>query len=465
MERIRHCLLIERHQDLGDIIPYASQCNCFINYLVIAWLTITIRSWRALVPAPGHHLHTTLVVLLSLWRSDTPACPTASAPDAPLTNTACSFPQFCKAQEWLLLPPQREKHRSRETQEQSTVLKVWAEGVVLLTDSCFLSQEMNMIHCKDYFDKLLLISTIPRLTGQVMKIKAQVFLEMRLDPVSALVYQSSDQEVSVSLPWQFPLRSYWSWEACEPDSEGYFPLCFALSIKYLMSNICGNPRKMILSLCQNWCGILVANGHLQSLQLPLKRLQSLGWFCCKLSAPLHPVASYVAQSKGCVTPDLTSLLWASVVVMHKCIICAFEISGRWSRESIYTTLLPGHSCGPGAPTSWETHRLEPYSGAFYETKIPMGSSAYSPLDRFIRANPHRKIGIRRRNPQRPCSAENEADEQIKWLTSMSDTFLNTDFYEDELVLESTEYEMLLPKIMLRLTGFFPTFCFCSNDTF
>lgn len=33
----------------------------------------------------------------------------------------------------------------------------------------------------------------------------------------------------------------------------------------------------------------------------------------------------------------------------------------------------------------------------------------------------------------------EADQQIKSLTPMSDTFLNTDFYEDELVLKSTEY--------------------------
>lgn len=33
----------------------------------------------------------------------------------------------------------------------------------------------------------------------------------------------------------------------------------------------------------------------------------------------------------------------------------------------------------------------------------------------------------------------EADQQIKWLTPKSDSFLNTDFYEDELVLESTEY--------------------------
>ncbi|XP_063015616.1 cytosolic phospholipase A2 epsilon-like [Melospiza melodia melodia] len=47
----------------------------------------------------------------------------------------------------------------------------------------------------------------------------------------------------------------------------------------------------------------------------------------------------------------------------------------------------------------------------------MGSSAYSPLDRFIRANPHRKIGIRRRNPQRPCSAENEPEvPQLRWLS-------------------------------------------------
>lgn len=31
----------------------------------------------------------------------------------------------------------------------------------------------------------------------------------------------------------------------------------------------------------------------------------------------------------------------------------------------------------------------------------------------------------------------EVDQQIKWLAPMSDTFLNTDLYEDELVLEST----------------------------
>lgn len=31
------------------------------------------------------------------------------------------------------------------------------------------------------------------------------------------------------------------------------------------------------------------------------------------------------------------------VAQNKCIICAFEISGRWSHESIYTTLLPSHS--------------------------------------------------------------------------------------------------------------------------
>ncbi|KAM6205313.1 cytosolic phospholipase A2 epsilon-like [Sarcoramphus papa] len=47
----------------------------------------------------------------------------------------------------------------------------------------------------------------------------------------------------------------------------------------------------------------------------------------------------------------------------------------------------------------------------------MGSSAYSPLDRFIRANPHRKIGMRRRNHERPHSAEDEPEvPQLCWLT-------------------------------------------------
>ncbi|XP_050191262.1 cytosolic phospholipase A2 epsilon-like [Myiozetetes cayanensis] len=47
----------------------------------------------------------------------------------------------------------------------------------------------------------------------------------------------------------------------------------------------------------------------------------------------------------------------------------------------------------------------------------MGSSAYSPLDRFIRANPHRKIGIRRRNHEKPYSTEDELEvPQLCWLT-------------------------------------------------
>ncbi|XP_017661880.1 PREDICTED: cytosolic phospholipase A2 epsilon-like [Lepidothrix coronata] len=47
----------------------------------------------------------------------------------------------------------------------------------------------------------------------------------------------------------------------------------------------------------------------------------------------------------------------------------------------------------------------------------MGSSAYSPLDRFIRANPHRKVGIRRRNHERPYSTEDELEvPQLCWLT-------------------------------------------------
>ncbi|XP_039561093.1 cytosolic phospholipase A2 epsilon-like [Passer montanus] len=47
----------------------------------------------------------------------------------------------------------------------------------------------------------------------------------------------------------------------------------------------------------------------------------------------------------------------------------------------------------------------------------MGSSAYSPLDRFIRANPHRKIGISRRNHERSYSAENEPEvPQLCWLS-------------------------------------------------
>lgn len=75
------------------------------------------------------------------------------------------------------------------------------------------------------------------------------------------------------------------------------------------------------------------------------------------------------------------------VALNKCIICAFEISGRWSHESNYTTLLPGHSWLENTVVQehlpagrYRLEQLEPYSSAFYETKILMGS-AYSPLVR------------------------------------------------------------------------------------
>ncbi|XP_030308087.1 cytosolic phospholipase A2 epsilon-like [Calypte anna] len=47
----------------------------------------------------------------------------------------------------------------------------------------------------------------------------------------------------------------------------------------------------------------------------------------------------------------------------------------------------------------------------------MGSSACSPLDQFIQANPQRKIGIRRKNHERLHSAEDEAEvPRLCWLT-------------------------------------------------
>lgn len=74
------------------------------------------------------------------------------------------------------------------------------------------------------------------------------------------------------------------------------------------------------------------------------------------------------------------------MVQDEHIICTFDISGRWSYESNYTTLIPCLSWLENSAvqeqlpavrhTDWTS-----ISVAFYETEILMGSSAYSPLVR------------------------------------------------------------------------------------
>lgn len=154
---------------------------------------------------------------------------------------------------------------------------------------------------------------------------------MRLDPVSALVYQSSDQEISVSLPWHLSHRSYWSWEACEPDSEGYFPLCFVLNIRYLMSNICRKPVRIwknyyqsLFSVSEKWFWACVKTGLGSWWQMGTSSscsCLSRGCKACAGSAASCLLLCTLLQvlwpsPRACVTPDLISpQLWAAVVVM------------------------------------------------------------------------------------------------------------------------------------------------------
>lgn len=55
---------------------------------------------------------------------------------------------------------------------------------------------------------------------------------------------ASELRFGLCLSRHLSLRSYQSWEACEPDSEGCFPLCFIIDIKYLISDTCINPLRI-----------------------------------------------------------------------------------------------------------------------------------------------------------------------------------------------------------------------------
>nr|XP_031360790.1 cytosolic phospholipase A2 epsilon [Lonchura striata domestica] len=78
------------------------------------------------------------------------------------------------------------------------------------------------------------------------------------------------------------------------------------------------------------------------------------------------------------------------------------------------------------------------------------TSIFRNEDRFIRANPHRKIGIRRRSHGRPCSAENEPEvPQLCWLSvkiigmrnlRKADLWSQTDCYVKLLLPTSSRQE-------------------------
>lgn len=101
---------------------------------------------------------------------------------------------------------------------------------------------------------------------------------------------------------------------------------------------------MILSLCQNCSGILVANGHLQLLQLPVKRLQSLCWFCCKLSAPLPPQACWCKLCGSVPGP-----VWLQTSHHHSQFCCGLVLLwGNWWNATL--------SSGCGFLTVTHLHR-------------------------------------------------------------------------------------------------------------
>lgn len=158
---------------------------------------------------------------------------------------------------------------------------------------------------------------------------------MRLAAAAALVYQSSDQEVCVSLSGHLSLRSYWSWEACEPDSEGCFLLCFTLDIKYLMSNICRNPVRIwrndyqsLFSVRGKWFWDSVKTGLGSWWQIGISGSCSYLLRGCKawagsaassllLLPPQAPCCKLCGPVQGCVTPNLMSpqpvVLWLLVL--------------------------------------------------------------------------------------------------------------------------------------------------------
>lgn len=137
-------------------------------------------------------------------------------------------------------------------------------------------------------------------------------------PCGCMVYQSSDQE-SLSLYHSTFLSEVWSWEACEPDSEGYFPLCFTLDIKHLMSIICRNPVRIWRNCYQSlfsvrgkwfWDSVKTGLGSWWHMSIS-SSCSCLSRGCAAgsgsagssllLCHPRHPAASCVAQSKGLQT--------------------------------------------------------------------------------------------------------------------------------------------------------------------
>lgn len=66
---------------------------------------------------------------------------------------------------------------------------------------------------------------------------------------------------------------------------------------------------------------------------------------------------------------------------NKCIICAVEISGRWSSESVYTALLSSCSAGWRIVCSRSQLSAGPPHLCLLWSRGIMGSSAYSPLVR------------------------------------------------------------------------------------
>lgn len=206
---------------------------------------------------------------------------------------------------------------------------------------------------------------------------------MRLDPVTALVHQSSDQVSVYHITFLSEVTR--SWEACKPDSEGCFPLYFIIDIKYLPSDTCRNPVRIwrndyqsLLSVRGKWFWACVRtvlgswwqvgiSGSCSCLSRGCKACAGSAASSLLLCHPRHPAASHVAQSQGLcdswphITTASSAVGWCccgGIGEMPPCLLaCGFLTvthlhRGLWCTVSTYQLIY--YYCWATSAFEWES---------------------------------------------------------------------------------------------------------------